>query len=76
MVFVAGMIIFVIGPYSITLQEAAFAAQGEVAKKAAYEAFFRIHTVVRGLYLLNLTLGVWLVTIKVNGWLKFQKVPA
>lgn len=61
---VALLISFVFGPASVTLQERAFAAQGEVARKAAYEAFFRSHAVVRGLYLLNLGFAIVLLVMK------------
>jgi len=69
MILVATSIILWLGPWSVTLQEEAFAAQGEEAKKAAYDAFFRTHTLVRGLYLVNLGLGIALVAVKVRGWL-------
>lgn len=70
MVFVAVAIIFILGPQTIALQEKAFAARDEVARKAAYEAFFRMHMVVRGLYLLNLGLGIGLVMVKLTSFLK------
>ena len=68
MIGVASLIGLVLGPESVTLQEQAFATQGEVARKAAYEAFFRTHTVVRGLYLLNVGLGIALLVEKVRTW--------
>ncbi len=68
MVTVAILIGWVLGPESVRLQEAAFAAPDEAAKKTAYEAFFRSHMVVRGLYLLNLALGIALIAVKVRGW--------
>ncbi|MBI5410554.1 MAG: DUF4149 domain-containing protein [Nitrospirae bacterium] len=69
MVLVASLIILWLGPWSVTLQEQAFAASGEEAKKAAYDAFFRTHALVRGLYLLNLGLGIALLAVKVRGWM-------
>lgn len=73
MVLVAGLIILWLGPWSVTLQEQAFATQGEEAKKAAYGVFFRTHTLVRGLYLLNCGLGIALMAVKVRGWIYFVK---
>lgn len=73
MVIVAALIGVVLGPASVALQEQAFAAEGEAAKKAAYEAFFRSHTVVRGLYVVNLGLGIALLAVKVRGWLSRGK---
>lgn len=70
MVLVAVAIIFVLGPQAIALQETAFGTKDEAARKAAYEAFFRMHMVVRGLYLLNLGLGIGLVTVKLKSFLK------
>jgi hypothetical protein len=69
MILVAGLIILWLGPWSVMLQEQAFTTQGEEAKKAAYGAFFRTHTLVRGLYLLNLGLGIALMAVKVRGWM-------
>ncbi len=69
MIGVAALIMLVFWPESVTLQEQAFSMQGEAARKAAYEAFFRTHTVVRGLYLLNLGLGIALLAVKVRSLL-------
>lgn len=69
MIGAAALIMLVFWPESVTLQEQAFATQGEAARKAAYEAFFRTHTVVRGLYLLNLGLGIALLAVKVRALL-------
>jgi uncharacterized membrane protein len=66
MVLVAGVIIFVLEPASTVLQEQAFAAQLEGDRKAAYDAFFRSHTMVRALYVLNLGLGTAMIPIKVR----------
>jgi uncharacterized membrane protein len=70
MILVAVLITAGFGPATVQRQEEAFAAQGEAARKAAYEAFFRTHTIVRGLYLLNLGLGIGLTGLKVKTWLK------
>lgn len=64
MIALAALIILVLGPASVTLQEQAFAAQGEAAKKAAYDAFFRTHMIVRTLYVVNLGLGIGLLAVK------------
>lgn len=68
MVGVAALISFGLGPEAARLQEQAFAAPDDAAKKAAYEAFFRSHTVVRGLYFVNLALGIALLAVKVRRW--------
>jgi len=68
MIGVAAFMMLTLWPKAVTLQEQAFAIQGEAARKAAYEAFFRTHTVVRGLYLLNLGLGIALLVVKVRTW--------
>jgi uncharacterized membrane protein len=69
MVALAAIIALWLTPATVTLQEQAFAAQDEAAKKAAYDAFFRTHTLVRGLYLVNLALGIGLLGLKVRAWL-------
>lgn len=76
MVIVAALIGLVLGPASVALQEQAFAAEGEVAKQAAYAAFFRTHAVVRGLYVVNLGLGIALLAVKVRGWMSHGKAAA
>lgn len=68
MTLVAIVVIFVLGPSSVTLQEQAFAVKDQSAKKAAYDAFFRVHMVVRGLYVLNLVLGIALLAVKTRSF--------
>jgi uncharacterized membrane protein len=68
--------VFVLGKHSVTLQETAFAAQGETAKKLAYDSFFRIHDVVRGLYVLNLALGIALLMFKIKTLLRRAEVAS
>ena len=68
MIVIGTLIMLVLGPQSVALQEEAFAAKDDGARKLAYAAFFRIHTVVRGLYLLNLGLGIALIAVKVRAW--------
>lgn len=70
MIVVASLIGFVWGPETVGLQERAFTARTEAEKKAAYDAFFRTHSLVRGLYVLNLGLGVGLMAVKIKRWLK------
>lgn len=70
MVLVASLIIFVLGPQSIALQEEAFGAGDESARKVALDAFFRVHMIVRTLYMVNLGLGIWLLTIKLKSFLR------
>jgi hypothetical protein len=66
MVVIAGIIIVVLHPHAAALQAQAFAAKEEAAKKAAFEAFFRIHMPVRSFYMINLVLGLLLMGIKAN----------
>ena len=61
---IALLITFLLGPNSVALQERAFAAQGEEAKRVAYGEFFAVHQVVRALYVLNLAVGVGLLALK------------
>jgi uncharacterized membrane protein len=75
MIGIAAMIIIVLGPSSVTLQEQAFAANDEAARRTAYGAFFKSHTVIRGLYLANLGLGIALLTIKLKDWMKGTRTP-
>lgn len=70
MVLVAVLIIAVLGPQSVALQESAFATRDETARKTAYDAFFRVHNIVRSLYLLNLGLGIGLLAVKLKSWFK------
>ena len=64
MMVIAGIIIVVLHPYAAALQAQAFAVKEEAARKAAFEAFFRIHMPVRSLYMVNLVLGILLTGIK------------
>lgn len=70
MIAIAAAIILLLGPRTVTLQERAFAAEGEAAKKAAYDAFFQSHTAVRGLYMVNLGLGIALLAVKAKQWMQ------
>lgn len=64
MVAMAGVIILVLHPQAVALQAEAFAAQGEAAKKAAFEALFRVLMPIRILYGVTLVLGMVLMGIK------------
>lgn len=67
---VTTLIVMVFGPRAIELQEGAFAADGELAKKVAYDAFFRTHMIVRALHLVNAALAVSLLVVKIRGWVQ------
>ena len=60
----AGTIVVWLHPHAVALQSQAFAVQEEAAKKAAFEALFRILMPVRWLYMVNLALGILLIGIK------------
>jgi hypothetical protein len=62
----AGVIILWLHPQAAILQAQAFGAKDETARKAAFEAFFRIHMPVRSLYMVNLVLGIVLMGLKVK----------
>lgn len=64
MVIMAGVIILVLHPQAVALQAEAFAAQGEAAKKVAFEALFRVLMPIRILYGVILVFGVVLMGIK------------
>lgn len=66
MVASVGVIVLVLHPQAVSLQEQAFAAQGEEAKKAAFEALFRVLAPIRVLYAVTLVLGTALMGIKVR----------
>ena len=64
MVVIAGIIVVVLHPYAAELQAQAFAVKEEAARKAAFEALFRILMPVRTVYMVNLALGIVLMGIK------------
>ncbi len=76
MMVLALTLTFVLFPSSIQMQEQAFAANSEDAKQDAYKAFFRSHNLVRILYLVNLGLGIALVTVKIRGWVHQRSTTA
>ena len=68
MLLTAGVITFVLHPQAAALQAQAFASKGEEARKAAFEAFFQLHKPVRALYIVNVGLGIALLTVRVRSW--------
>jgi uncharacterized membrane protein len=64
MVVIAGVIIMVLHPDAAALQMQAFSLKDEGAKKAAFEAFFRVLLPIRSLYMVNLVLGLLLIGIR------------
>lgn len=70
---VAALIIFVLEPSSVQLQEKAFAIKDEAGRKAAYEEFFKTHTWVRALYVVEFGLAIVLLPLKLK-WMKSEKV--
>jgi len=73
MLLIAGVITFVLHPQAAALQAQAFASKGEDARKAAFEAFFQLHKPVRVLYILNVGLGIALLTLRVRSWIRVKE---
>ncbi|MBA2487308.1 MAG: DUF4149 domain-containing protein [Nitrospira sp.] len=69
MLLAAGVITFVLHPQTAALQAQAFALKGDAARKAAFEAFFQMHKPVRVLYIVNVGLGIALLTERVRSWI-------
>lgn len=69
LVLVTGSIVLFLGPKAIELQEIAFATEVQEAKKTAYDAFFRVHMIVRALHLINVGLAVTLLVVKFRQWM-------
>lgn len=68
--FVTFLVVVVLGPKAVALQEAAFAADSQETKINAYEAFFRMHMIVRALHLFNAGLAISLFTVKFWHWVR------
>jgi len=64
MVVITGIIIVWLHPSAAALQAQAFAAQEEAAKKAAFEALFRMLKPIRWIYMVDLIPGILLIGIK------------
>ena len=73
---IAGLIILVLHPQAAALQAEAFGLKDEQAKKAAFEAFFRLHKPIRSLYVVNVLLGIWLLVLKAKRSLQQEGIPA
>ena len=73
---IAGVIILVLHPQAAALQAEAFGLREEQAKKAAFEAFFRLHKPIRSLYVVNVLLGMWLLVLKAKRPWKQEGIPA
>lgn len=67
--FVTCLIVVVLGPKAVALQEAAFAATTPAMKKTAYDEFFDAHVIVRALHLVNGGLAVSLLALKFRQWI-------
>lgn len=66
MAVLTGMIILWLHPSAAALQAQAFAAHEEAAKKAAFEALFRLLKPIRWIYTVDLALGMVLIGVKVK----------
>ena len=75
MALVTILIVWVLGPQAIALQEQAFEATTELEKKSAYDQFFRLHMIVRALHMINLALAVGLFISKLRRGLAVQSNP-
>jgi uncharacterized membrane protein len=73
---IAGLIIFVLHPQAASLQAQAYSAHDDATRKAAFEAFFRIHMPIRSLYIVNLVLGIVLLGMKVGRLVKLEERSA
>ncbi len=72
MLLTAGVLTFVLHPQAAALQAQAFASKGE-EKKAALEAFFQLHKPIRILYIVNVGLGIALLTVRVRSWVRVKE---
>ena len=73
---IVGLIILVLHPQAAALQAEAFGFKDDQAKKAAFEAFFRLHKPIRSLYIVNLLLGIWLLVLKTKRSVMQEGIPA
>ncbi len=74
LMFVTVLIVAVMGPKAAVLQEIAFEADSQEAKKTALEAFFQMHMIVRALHLINAGLAISLLVVKFRYWVRNQGV--
>ena len=68
--FVTVLVVAVLGPKAVALQEIAFEADSPEAKKTALEAFFRMHMIVRAFHLINAGLAISLLVVKFRHWVR------
>jgi hypothetical protein len=61
---ITGMILLWLHPSAAALQAQAFATHEEEAKKAAFEALFRVLKPLRWIYTVDLILGIFLIGIR------------
>jgi len=73
---IAALIIIILHPQAAALQAEAFASKDEQARKAAFEAFFRLLMPIRSLYMVNMVLGIWLLVLKAKRSLRPEGMPA
>jgi hypothetical protein len=71
---IAGIIVVVLHPYASSLQAQAFAVKEEAARKAAFEALFRVLLPVRLIYMVNLAMGILLIGIRSSLSLSREKI--
>ena len=74
MVLIHVLLVVMLVPESVARQEAAFAAEGDAARKAAHEAFFQSHKFIRSLYVINFALGLGLIAVKVGHWTGIRRL--
>ena len=60
------LIMGMLGPKAIVLQEQAFEAVSELEKQAAYDRFFQTHMIVRALHFVNVGFAVGLLVSKLR----------
>jgi len=66
MAITTSVIMGIVGPQTIALQEQAFEAVNELEKKTAYDLFFQMHMISRALYLINVGLATGLLVSKLR----------
>ena len=69
------LIMGVLGPKAVLLQEQAFEAVTELDKKTAYDQFFRVHMIVRALHLINVGLAAGLLISKLRQGIVLSHEP-
>ena len=72
MMITTGLVMGVLGPKAIALQEQAFETVSQAEKKVAYDQFFRMHMIVRALHLINVGLAAGLLISKLRRGLSWS----